>query len=200
MGTTTSKDDVVNNITSPADSEVNAKIKDPHLIGTVTKLEDSKVTGLDVLAGSNGSGLTGSTCELTKDSPLPSPTRSKSSLPGFPNRIVACPRSHDSEVMINLAMADLMAYLQVVANNTSNLPHTRRDDPEVGRTVSTLTAKEYARTSAAFIPSDTRIICGSFTRYGRVWDLPTSEVSNFCVILKEFCSPFICIYGLSPIT
>eukprot|EP00978_Attheya_sp_CCMP212_P016124 scaffold41964_cov61-Attheya_sp.AAC.3 len=177
MGTTTSKDDVVNDI-APPDSEVNAKIKDPSLIGVVTDLEDSKVTGLVVLAGSNGSGLTGSTGELTKDSPRSSPPRSKPSLPGFTHTIVACPRSHDSDVMVNLAMADLMAYLQVVANNTSNLPHTRRDDPEVGRTVSTLTVKEYARTSAAFIPSDARIICGSFTRYGRVWDLPRSEEIN----------------------
>jgi len=179
MGTTTSKDDVVNDIASPADSEVNAKIKDHPLGGVVTDLEDSKVTGLAVLAGSNGSGLTGSTGELTKDSPLSSPARSKSSLPGFTHRIVACPRSRDSDVMVNLAMADLMAYLQVVANNTSNLPHTRRDDPEIARTVSTtLTVKEYARTSAAFIPSDARIICGSFTRYGRVWDLPRSDEIN----------------------
>lgn len=81
----------------------------------------------------------------------------------------------DNDVQVNLAMADLMAYLQVVANNSSNLPLTRRDDPELGRTVSTLTADEYARKSAAFIPSDVRIIGGSFTRYGRVWDLPTSE-------------------------
>lgn len=81
----------------------------------------------------------------------------------------------DNDVQVNLAMADLMAYLQVVANNSANLPLTRRDDPELGRTVSTLTADEYARKSAAFIPSDVRIIGGTFTRYGKVWDLPTSE-------------------------
>ena len=85
----------------------------------------------------------------------------------------------DEEVHVNLAMADLMAYLQVVANNSQNLPLTRRDDPELGRTVSTLTADEYARKSAAFIPSDVRIIGGSFIKYGRVWDLPTSEVRQF---------------------
>lgn len=82
---------------------------------------------------------------------------------------------HDETVKVNLAMADLMAYLQVVANNSSNLPLTTRDDPELGRTVSTLTAEEYARKSAAFLPSDVKIISGSFTKYGRVWDLPTSE-------------------------
>lgn len=81
----------------------------------------------------------------------------------------------DSTVTVNLAMADLMAYLQVVANNSSNLPLTRRDDPELGRTVSNLTADEYAKKCSAFIPSDVRIICGSFTKHGPVWDLPTSE-------------------------
>lgn len=83
---------------------------------------------------------------------------------------------NDDQVHVNLAMADLMAYLQVVANNSNNLPITRRDDPEVGRTVSTLSAEEYARKSAAFIPANVRVIGGSFTKYGRVWDLPTSEV------------------------
>lgn len=86
----------------------------------------------------------------------------------------------DDQVHVNLAMADLMAYLQVVANNSNNLPLTRRDDPELGRTVSNLTPDEYARKSAAFIPSDVRVIGGSFTRYGRVWDLPTSEEFNAC--------------------
>jgi hypothetical protein len=82
---------------------------------------------------------------------------------------------NDDQVHVNLAMADLMAYLQVVANNSNNLPLTRRDDPELGRMVSTLTAEEYARKSAAFVPADVRVIGGSFTKYGRVWDLPTSE-------------------------
>lgn len=86
----------------------------------------------------------------------------------------------DDQVHVNLAMADLMAYLQVVANNSNNLPLTRRDDPELGRTVSNLTSDEYARKSAAFIPSDVRILGGAFTRYGRVWDLPTSEEFNAC--------------------
>jgi hypothetical protein len=86
----------------------------------------------------------------------------------------------DDQVHVNLAMADLMAYLQVVANNSNNLPLTKRDDPELGRTVSNLTSDEYARKSAAFIPADVRVICGAFTRYGRVWDLPTSEEFNAC--------------------
>lgn len=84
----------------------------------------------------------------------------------------------DDQVHVNLAMADLMAYLQVVANNSNNLPLTRRDDPELGRMVSSLTNEEYARKSAAFIPADVRVIGGSFTKYGRVWDLPTSEEYN----------------------
>jgi hypothetical protein len=83
----------------------------------------------------------------------------------------------DDQIHVNMAMADLMAYLQVVANNSNNLPLTRRDDPELDRTVSTLSSEEYARKSAAFIPADVRVIGGTFTRYGRVWDLPTSEVS-----------------------
>lgn len=81
----------------------------------------------------------------------------------------------DDQVLVNLAMADLMAYLQVVANNSNNLPLTRRDDPELTRMVTNLTSEEYARKSAAFIPADVRVIAGSFLKYGNVWDLPTSE-------------------------
>lgn len=81
----------------------------------------------------------------------------------------------DDQVQVNLAMADLMAYLQVVANNSNNLPLTRRDDPELTRMVSTLSSEEYARKSAAFIPADVRVLGGSFLKYGKVWDLPTSQ-------------------------
>ena len=88
------------------------------------------------------------------------------------------PRILDDQVHVNLPMADLMAYLQVVANNSNNLPLTRRDDPELGRIVSTLTSEDFARKSAAFIPADVRVIGGSFTKYGRVWDLPTSDEYN----------------------
>lgn len=92
----------------------------------------------------------------------------------------------DDQVHVNLAMADLMAYLQVVANNSNNLPLTRRDDPEVGRPVFSLTSEEYARKSAAFLPSDVRVIGATFTRYGRVLDLPTSEVRDVkCVYVIE---------------
>jgi hypothetical protein len=75
-------------------------------------------------------------------------------------------------------MADLMAYLQLVANNSSNLPLTRRDDPELGRTVSSLTPEEYATKCAAFVPSMVRIVGGQYGKYGSVWDLKTSEVSG----------------------
>jgi hypothetical protein len=81
----------------------------------------------------------------------------------------------DDQVLVNLAMADLMAYLQVVANNSNNLPLTRRDDPELTRMVTDITSEEYAKKSAAFIPADVRVIGGSFLKYGNVWDLPTSE-------------------------
>jgi hypothetical protein len=91
---------------------------------------------------------------------------------------VASTHISDDQVHVNLAMADLMAYLQVVANNSNNLPLTRRDDPELGRPVSSLTSEEYARKSAAFLPSDVRVIGATFTRYGRVLDLPTSEVRD----------------------
>lgn len=85
-------------------------------------------------------------------------------------------RGSDDQIHVNMAMADLMAYLQVVANNSNHLPLTRRDDPELDRTVSTLSAEDFARKSAAFVPADVRVLGGTFTRYGRVWDLPTSEV------------------------
>jgi hypothetical protein len=81
----------------------------------------------------------------------------------------------DDQIQVNLAMADLMAYLQVVANNSSKLPLSRRDDPELTASVSSLSSEEYARKSAAFIPADVRVIGGSFLKYGKVWDLPTSE-------------------------
>jgi hypothetical protein len=74
-------------------------------------------------------------------------------------------------------MADLMVYLQLVANNSSNLPLTRRDDPELGRTVSSLTPEEYATKCEAFVPSMVRILGGQYGKYGSVWDLKTSEVS-----------------------
>ena len=92
---------------------------------------------------------------------------------------IVCP-SHicDDQVQVNIGMADLMAYLQVVANNSNNLPLTRRDNPELSKMMSELTSEEYAMKSAAFIPADVRVIGGTFLRYGRVWDLPTSREYN----------------------
>jgi len=82
----------------------------------------------------------------------------------------------DQDVHVNLAMSDLMAYLQVVANNSEKLPITRRDDPDIVKGIMTdLSQEEYSRKSAAFIPADVRVIGGSFTKYGHVWDLPTSR-------------------------
>ena len=96
----------------------------------------------------------------------------------------------EEQVHVNIAMADLMAYLQVVANNSNHLPLTRRDDPELDRTVSTLTSEDYARKSAAFVPSDVRVVGGTFSRYGRVWDLPTTEVR--VLLLLSFTPLFCC--------
>ncbi|KAL3921935.1 MAG: hypothetical protein SGARI_006568, partial [Bacillariaceae sp.] len=107
-----------------------------------------------------------------------SQSASKAAKGGVEGRDDSLPRPQfirDDQVQVNLAMADLMAYLQVVANNSNNLPLTRRDDPELTRMVSTLTSEEYARKSAAFIPADVRVLGGSFLKYGKVWDLPTSE-------------------------
>lgn len=98
----------------------------------------------------------------------------------------------DDQVNVNLAMADLMAYLQVVATNSQNLPTTRRDNPELRKSEHSLTADEYARKSAAFIPADVRVIAGSFTKYGRVWDLPTAEV---CLNLLLGCFIYSWLYS-----
>lgn len=104
--------------------------------------------------------------------------KNKNGIADFPEKARSVSSSHitDDQVHVNLAMADLMAYLQVVATNSQNLPMTRRDDPDLQKTISSITSEEYARKSAAFIPADVRVIAGSFAKYGRVWDLPTSEV------------------------
>jgi hypothetical protein len=78
----------------------------------------------------------------------------------------------DGRVLVNIAMADLMAYLQVVANHSNNLPQTRRDDP-AGKECAVATPDEvYANKSAAFIPADVRIVGGRFMLYGKAWNLP----------------------------
>jgi hypothetical protein len=100
------------------------------------------------------------------------------------------PRREESTSSQNdLSMTDLMAYLQIVADNSSNLPLTRRDDPELGRTVSSLTAEEYETKCRAFVPANVRILGGMFGRYGKVWDLPTSEVSLLMMIQTTLMCP-----------
>jgi hypothetical protein len=84
----------------------------------------------------------------------------------------------DKKVLVNIEMSDLMAYLQVVANHSSNLPQTRRDDPEGEILISAVPDDLYAKKSAAFIPSDVRIIGASFLKYRRVWDLPNLSEYN----------------------
>jgi hypothetical protein len=92
----------------------------------------------------------------------------------------------EEQVTVNLAMSDLMAYLQVVANNSHNLPITRRDDPDIKASVSSLSAEEYAKKSAAFVPADVRMLGGIYTRYGKVLDLPSSDVSTFLPKFAHF--------------
>lgn len=75
------------------------------------------------------------------------------------------------------ARQDLMAYLDIVGENADDLPITWRDDPELGATVSTLTAKQYAKKSDAFIPCDVRVIASTCTKYGNLnKGLPNKEV------------------------
>ncbi len=98
----------------------------------------------------------------------------------------------DESIGVNMRMADLMAYLEVVANNSTNLPLTTRDDPELGRTISNLTGEEYAQKAAAFIPCNVTVIGGTYLRYSRVWDLPSSEV-RYQIFRQSFFESFI--YG-----
>ncbi len=92
----------------------------------------------------------------------------------------------DDDINVNLAMADLMAYLQLVAANSQDLPLTRRDDPELGKTVCTLSSLDYSKRAEAFLPCDVRVIGGSFTKYGRIRELPSSEVSSMTVVSAVF--------------
>jgi hypothetical protein len=86
--------------------------------------------------------------------------------------------SLDQKVLVNIPLADLMAYLQVVANHSQNLPLTKRDDPYVERMEFSISDEEYAKKSDAFIPADVRVIGGSFLNYTKVLDLPSmSEYS-----------------------
>ncbi len=90
------------------------------------------------------------------------------------------------------ARQDLMAYLDIVGENADDLPITWRDDPELGATVSTLTAKQYAKKSDAFIPCDVRVIASTCTKYGNLnKGLPNKEVRARSEVL------FFCNYWLN---
>jgi hypothetical protein len=132
----------------------------------------------DTMRQSN-SNRTSSTAELTSPgkASLSSNSRGRSSsTPKASARTCrAASMKQEENISVNLPMTDLMSYLQCVASNSSNLPNTRRDDPELGRMVSSLISDEYEAKSSAFIPSDFKIISGHFSKYGKVWDLPTSE-------------------------
>ena len=72
---------------------------------------------------------------------------------------------------------DLLAYLEIVGEHSSNLPYTWRDDPQLGRTVTTLTSKEYAKKADAFIPCDIRVIAASSCNLDRTSDRQIEDVS-----------------------
>ena len=74
------------------------------------------------------------------------------------------------------ARLDLAAYLEIVGENADDLPLTWRDDPELGRSVSSLTAKQYAMKADAFIPCDVRVVGSTCTLYGGTLELPSKEV------------------------
>jgi hypothetical protein len=82
---------------------------------------------------------------------------------------------------------DLLAYLQIVGEHSSNLPYTWRDDPLLGRTVTTLTSKEYAKKADAFIPCDIRIIGATSCNLDRTDDREIKDVSAN----NRLCSLFI---------
>lgn len=86
-------------------------------------------------------------------------------------------KSKEDEIDQEQAKQDLLAYLEIVGENASNLPLTWRDDPQLGRTVSTLTAKEYAKKADAFIPCDIRIIGATSVNYDRSAEVPIKNVS-----------------------
>jgi hypothetical protein len=76
---------------------------------------------------------------------------------------------------------DNLAYLEIVGNNASNLPLTWRDDPQLVKSISTLTAKQYAQKADAFIPSDIRIIGASSAILDRKADVVINDVSYWLV-------------------
>lgn len=94
---------------------------------------------------------------------------------------------------------DNLAYLENVGNNASNLPLTWRDDPQLVKSISTLTAKQYAQKADAFIPSDIRIIGASSAILDRKADVVINDRMNIgekvaepgCVIGGAICNTLL---------
>ncbi|GKY92346.1 hypothetical protein MPSEU_000205500 [Mayamaea pseudoterrestris] len=130
----------------------------------------------------NQQQLTGKTKTPTNAATAPTPRRRNKSLAVQTRDDDHLKGIHirEEQILVNIAMSDLMAYLQVVANNSGQLPLTKRDDPDLEQSINVLSPEDYARKSAAFCPADVRIIGGVFTKYGPMWDLPTSEEYNAC--------------------
>ncbi len=88
------------------------------------------------------------------------------------------------------AKQDLMAYLEIVGEHADDLPLTWRDDPELGRSVSSLTAKQYAVKADAFFPCDVRVIATSCKKYNDAsFQLLNKEVSfslNNVLLVLDF--------------
>ncbi len=85
----------------------------------------------------------------------------------------------EDEINQDQEKQDLLAYLQIVGEHSSSLPFTWRDDPLLGRTVSNLTSKEYARKADAFIPCDIRVIGATPNNIDRTDDRDVKDVSEY---------------------
>jgi len=85
-----------------------------------------------------------------------------------------------------IAIADILGYLKAVASHASNLPLTTRDDPGLGRTVSSLTAEQYSTKSKVFIPSDIRVIGGTSLKYDDNWEYPNRREIDLSQKVREF--------------
>lgn len=92
-------------------------------------------------------------------------------------------KKKEDEIDQEQAKQDLIAYLEILGENATNLPLTWRDDPQLGRTISTLTTKEYARKADAFIPCDLRIIGATTVDAPRNADVPIKQVSAMCSVV-----------------
>jgi len=85
-----------------------------------------------------------------------------------------------------ITIAELMSYLKDVAAHASNLPLTIRDDPELGRTISSLTAREYAMKSKVFVPSDVRVIGCTSLNYKTQVEYPNKRDLKLSEKVTEF--------------